>query len=359
MKEFSKQVYLVNFRIIYFLFSLFIKEKEAILFIQDFPYTLDLIDQRISTRLYKKYYIKNNNIGYFQRIKYFCKCKYIYADNYVVYLPYLKKSKVKTQVWHAAIVIKKIGFLDEKIKTQSQKTLNRYEKVYNSFDYYIVASQHQKEIFQKSFKIKDEKKFLILGYTKFDIYLDLKMQKEIDQMKQNNFNLLEKLNILYLPTFRENPEDNEQQLKIIQDLKNNFSDKYNIYYKFHQKIFKNIKDSQNDSIQERELEKYIMLSDIIITDYSSVNMDALINNKTIIYYAYDLAKYEQERGLNLNLKQLPGYYATTEEELKTILHKEKLIKFSINDLPENLIPLNFKNKREQITMKIIKQTLKI
>ncbi|CAM5217405.1 CDP-glycerol glycerophosphotransferase family protein [Alishewanella longhuensis] len=50
----------------------------------------------------------------------------------------------------------------------------------------------------------------------------------------------------------------------------------------------------------------LALVDVLITDYSSIFFDYLPLQKPIIYYAYDLEEYEQERGLYFAMHEMPG-----------------------------------------------------
>lgn len=55
--------------------------------------------------------------------------------------------------------------------------------------------------------------------------------------------------------------------------------------------------------------------DILITDYSSIAFDYFVRNKPIIYYAYDMEVYQQERGLYFPLNELPGTVCYNSSEL--------------------------------------------
>ena len=58
------------------------------------------------------------------------------------------------------------------------------------------------------------------------------------------------------------------------------------------------------------------MADIIISDYSSLPIEASLLDKPTLFYVYDEEKYDKIRGLNQFYKAIPQRYkATTEEEL--------------------------------------------
>ncbi|MGP5698715.1 CDP-glycerol glycerophosphotransferase family protein [Glutamicibacter arilaitensis] len=63
----------------------------------------------------------------------------------------------------------------------------------------------------------------------------------------------------------------------------------------------------------------LKLSDVLVTDYSSIFFDFLALKRPIIYHVPDLEEYKNERGLYLDLEDLPGYVSRSRIELKTVL----------------------------------------
>lgn len=57
------------------------------------------------------------------------------------------------------------------------------------------------------------------------------------------------------------------------------------------------------------------VTDVLVTDYSSIFFDFLGAGKPILFYAYDLEEYLAERGLYFDLEDMPGEVAHTIDEL--------------------------------------------
>ena len=71
------------------------------------------------------------------------------------------------------------------------------------------------------------------------------------------------------------------------------------------------------------------ISDLLMTDYSSVFFDYSILKRPIIFYMYDLDDYKGKlRDFYIDLSELPGEIVKTDKEL--VLEVEKSKKFSYN-----------------------------
>ena len=69
--------------------------------------------------------------------------------------------------------------------------------------------------------------------------------------------------------------------------------------------------------QSRDIAELFLVSDILITDYSSVMFDYSILNRPMFFFAYDFYKYKNElRGFYFSYsKEMPGPISTTTDEL--------------------------------------------
>lgn len=63
--------------------------------------------------------------------------------------------------------------------------------------------------------------------------------------------------------------------------------------------------------------RLLSITDVLITDYSSIFFDFLVTGRPIVHYVYDYDEYSIKRGLNLTKDELPGLVASTSDELIT------------------------------------------
>ena len=142
----------------------------------------------------------------------------------------------------------------------------------------------------------------------------------------------EKKIILYAPTFRETHKYNNvfkyfKVKKFLSELS-----EYVILLRLHPKMYQfGLDDKLMDDVLKLDnvydltdyesIEELMLISDILITDYSSLMVEYTILNKPIVLFAYDLDNYlENERGFYIDYKKdVPGTIVkTTEELIRTI-----------------------------------------
>ena len=89
--------------------------------------------------------------------------------------------------------------------------------------------------------------------------------------------------------------------------------------------FSNISLITDELLRDKEIDFYHLLavSDLLITDFSSIYADYLLIDKPIIFISVDLQNYEEERGLLLNPYDMwmPGPKCFSQEELQNEIKK--------------------------------------
>lgn len=102
------------------------------------------------------------------------------------------------------------------------------------------------------------------------------------------------------------------------------SEEYVVLFRAHYEVNKALEIIDDEFIKNmsdyQKLNELMIISDILISDYSSIMVDYAILERPIYSYAYDYEKYKQKRGLYINIdSELPnGYYETEDELLKNI-----------------------------------------
>ena len=255
--------------------------------------------------------------------------KTIFMDN--VFLPFstikVKKDTRLVQLWHGTGAIKKFGLECEEgwIKSLGRATNE-------NTTHFIVGSSWMKEIYKTAFGAKKDKIFNI-GCPRTDIFFN----KRIIQERRNEFiqeypELYKKKLILYAPTFRDN-ENDADEIKIldIDKMMSNLDDDYVLGIRFHPHLSNKV--NLNKYFQENyhnrvfdfslydKLNTLLICSDILITDYSSIIYEFAILEKPMIFYSYDLDKFEKSgRGFYENYKSIvPGPIAFKTDEIIDII----------------------------------------
>ena len=142
--------------------------------------------------------------------------------------------------------------------------------------------------------------------------------------------LLDKKIILYAPTYRDDSRYNESLALNLEYLMERISDNYVFVFKMHPfergkiKIDKSLSSKVFD-LSHEEINDLLIVADILITDYSSLIFEYAILQKPMIFFAYDLEKYENElRGFYYNYTDfVPGPIAYTTEEVVELINKNE------------------------------------
>ena len=140
--------------------------------------------------------------------------------------------------------------------------------------------------------------------------------------------------ILYAPTWRDDEHTSgvgyTYKLGVdFDELKKEIGNEYVILFRAHYLVansfdFERYKDFVIDVSNVDDINELYLVSDLLITDYSSVFFDFANLKKPIIFYMYDLEKYKGElRGFYIDLDELPGKIAKNEDELINEIHKIK------------------------------------
>lgn len=251
---------------------------------------------------------------------YLAKAKYFVNDvNFTQEERKKRKGQIEIQTMHGT-PLKTMGFdvLDE----WKDSTYNKIHKRYKSYDYLVVSSDWVGEYAKHAFNV--DPKLLKTGYPRNDIFFKKHSLEEINEIKKSLGLPLDKKIILYTPTFRikneevsltQRFEDVDKLVKSLGEdkvlvIKNHNFDKYKpIPRKYSNKIFL-MSPFEN-------INNLYIISDALITDYSSVMFDYMLLHKPMMFWAYDYDQYINNRGINFSLKnEAPGPFIQQQSELE-------------------------------------------
>jgi len=279
-------------------------------------------------------------------IKLLRQAKYIFLSHGRLDILPIKFSSSTTIIltWHGT-PIKRINLNLE--KTYAYSKWNRIFKLkleFNEYVNYLLTPTEDKEdhrILAKAFKIPLSKIFSS-GYPRNDILYE-KDEVFLKKIKYK-FEIARHIKriILYAPTFRDDfvfrfPLTNSEL-----NLLNVLLKETNTIFLIKGHIFEEEIDMKKyDHFQliqkNADIQELLLISDVLVTDYSSMIFDYLLLNRPILLFAYDLEEYSRERGMYYDFKEIaPGPLLFNGKELIDAI---KNIEKSDND---------FREKRELI-----------
>ena len=130
--------------------------------------------------------------------------------------------------------------------------------------------------------------------------------------------------LLYAPTFRKDKSTecyNIDFKTILSVLSEKFGGEWIIILRLHphllnSKLFKDV-DNLVDMTRYDDIQELLMISDVLISDYSSLIFDFSLSHKPVFLYASDLDDYcRNDRSLYFDVTQLPFPIAKSNRELE-------------------------------------------
>lgn len=285
-----------------------------------------------------------------------------------------KKNQIYVQCWHGTPLKRLRNDIEVSgsVLNTIKEIRKRNDRDSSRFDYFLSPSKFATEKFTSAFNLKNlGKKDIIIeeGYPRNESLFTY-TEEDVKRIKEKFGVPNDKKVIFYLPTFRDNQHTSgvgyTYSLNIDFDrLKEKFSDKYVILFSAHYFVANSIDLSKyegfviNANSKLDDINDLYIISDIIMTDYSSVFFDFANLKRPMLFYMYDLDSYKNNlRDFYMDLDELPGPIAKTQEELEHNLenieeiskeYKEKYEKFN-----KKFNYLDDKDATERVINKIFK-----
>lgn len=272
--------------------------------------------------------VKFNSLTYYYLLS---KAKYWVFNAKMAPYYQKKEEQIYLQTWHGT-PLKRLGhdLLDNgKTYYRSQLSYKQMLKGYDEdscqWDYLISPNSFSSRAFASAFKINQEK-MLEVGYPRVDFLVNADSNKCIELKRRYGLPLDKKV-VLYAPTWRDDSFGiRGYRFELAVDFykwKNQLGDDTVILFKPHY-LISNVYQIPNDlsnfvylMAASADINDAYLMSDVLITDYSSVFFDYANLNRPIYFYMYDFEQYEQElRGFYLKVPdELPNDVIRTEKEL--------------------------------------------
>ncbi|WP_373892407.1 CDP-glycerol glycerophosphotransferase family protein [Weissella confusa] len=245
------------------------------------------------------------------------------------------------QVWHAVGAFKTFGFSRVGLPGGPKKD----SKNHRNYTWAIVSSKNVAPFYAEGFGI-DEEKVLPLGAPRTDAFFDETYKENVVTRLNEDLPFIKnKKVILFAPTFRGNGQQSAYYdfdwidfEKIYQNLK---SKGYVMLFKIHPFVKNKVDipdkfaDFFYDVSSYREINDLLLISNALITDYSSVVFEYSLLRKKTIFFVPDLEEYTASRDFYVNYKEfVPGPIVRNNDELITEI--KKVDEFDARSLDEFL-----------------------
>lgn len=256
--------------------------------------------------------------------------KAVILDEFTPQIHYieLKPETKLVQLWHACGAFKTFGFTRlSKPKGSPQPTKN-----HRSYDYVTVSSTYCKKCHSEGFGIST-KNVVPTGIPRTDVFFDDEYKKNAkDKFYSEHPRFIGKKIVLFAPTFRGMVKETAfypTEMFNLDEVCQKLPDDYVFIIKHHpfvndiQPIPEKYKDRIIDLSKDTELNDLLFVTDVIITDYSSLVFEASLLNIPMLFYVFDLDKYVRERDFYFDFKlYVPGKIVYSQDQLIDAINNE-------------------------------------
>lgn len=310
------------------LFKVFPINKNRITFIVDskesFKGNLDYIKKEFERRGDFEYDFFYKDKISFKAFKNLATSRFVFLNDNFFPIAFMnfKKDTTVVQLWHAPGASKKFG------ASVDSESIEILKKISKNTDYLIISSKNIEDNYSEAFQMPKEK-IRPLGLPRADYYFE---DHDIDDLKAQFFDRYgvssDKKIILYAPTFRDEEKyNNVFDYLDLENFNDALGDEYVLALRLHPKIrdfYKSDISASGDYIDcsDYPLEQELMLiSDILITDYSSIMIEFAMLGKPIVFFTYDYDSYmANERGFYFDFKStVPGPVVYDSNQLINII----------------------------------------
>ena len=184
------------------------------------------------------------------------------------------------------------------------------ERNFLQANYLLSPNEHHTKMYTEAYKLKGiyEGKIIENGQARTDTIFNADRNEVIKSLRYSGVNVDEnKKIIMYAPTWKgnsfSNPQaDGEEYEKLYNKVCEVIdTSEWQVLIKPHQAVFDKIKDDEKLKgclVSPRlDTNEVLSVTDVLVSDYSSIFFDFLVTDRPIMFYIPDLEEYKDTRGL--------------------------------------------------------------
>lgn len=246
------------------------------------------------------------------------------------------KHTTYIQTWHGTPLKRLVADMEEVHMpgTDREKYIAGFHEEAKNWDYLLSPNKYSTEIFQRAFNYDGE--IIEKGYPRNDDLTKRNNATDILALKLKYKVPDDKKVILYAPTWRDHEYygPGKYKFKLQLDLnlmKKELGEEYVIILRMHSFVAEHFdleayRGFVFDYSTGVDITELYLISDVLITDYSSVFFDYAILKRPMLFFTYDIELYRGRiRGFYFDLeKEAPGPLVMNTQQIIEELKKEKV-----------------------------------
>ena len=242
-------------------------------------------------------------------MKQYATAEYVFICDYYLPVSSCRKRRETTvvQLWHSCGLMKKIAY------DAGQDIPSGYKgDMFGNYSWLTLSAKVCVPVHARALRM-DPARIRATGVSRTDYYFDQAWNESCRARFYEQYpQAAGKKIVLWAPTFRGNAAMPQLEgLPEIRKMAQELGEEWYLIIKAHP----HIDAHQNVSNCTILTEELLAVTDVLVTDYSSVLFDYLIYEKAAVLFAPDLQKYEEGRGFYLDYRKIPFPHAGTYQEL--------------------------------------------
>lgn len=243
----------------------------------------------------------------------------IWIDNCRKEVRYKKKQQMYIQTWHGGAAGKKC---ERDVESKLSKNYVEISKKDGAAtDLMISSDGFMTNLYHTSFWYNGP--VAETGYPRYDILFKEDHSEEIEKIR-HFFNLKKGTSyILYAPTFRRDLNFDVYDIdykRVIEAFEKRFNKKYVVLVHLHPNVATKFSQLEyNEQVINAtvypDMQELMAASDVLIGDYSSVNLEFALMRKPVFRFAVDVEEYRNDRDMYYGMDEYPYSLAENNNQL--------------------------------------------
>jgi len=250
---------------------------------------------------------------------------FIVDDYYFpIYVARPKEATTVIQTWHASGAFKKVGYSVVGKSFGASEELVRRVEIHSGYNFCLIASQQALPHYMEAFGQPAER-FVSPGIPRTDLFFDEEREAQCVEELRARYGLPDdKQIVLYAPTFRGTSTEAAEYVDYLdlELMRERLAETHVLLMRLHPAVAESLEIGVEfegfaiDVSNHEDINEVLLISDLLLTDYSSAIFDYALLERPMLFFAPDLDTYEDERGFYFEYKTgVPGPVCMTSAEV--------------------------------------------
>ncbi|MFF9106827.1 CDP-glycerol glycerophosphotransferase family protein [Streptomyces sp. NPDC014805] len=265
--------------------------------------------------------------------------RYIVTNTHLPHWIRRRDGQVIVQTWHGT-PLKRIGHDIDSVQFADRKYLQKVAEETPSWSFLISPNRFSTPIMRRAFQFEGE--ILESGYPRNDVLLSGETEELAKSVRERIGLPADKKVVLYAPTWRDDQFYRAGNYKFdmrldVKKAAERLGDDHVLLVRKHSNIVDAVPGAGDgfvfDVSSYPDIAELFLITDVLVTDYSSLMFDFANTGRPMLFFTYDLEYYrDQLRGFYFDFEQkAPGPLLQTSDELIDALADIERISGSYTD----------------------------